>query len=119
MKLNEARNQFNINIDKIPEEMKKHSQWVCWRADHSDNGKVSKIPINPLRGKYASVKDSTTWSRFENAVSHCRSNDLAGIGFVFTSQDDFVGIDLDDCIDPETGKMAPDAEKIVSVHPWV
>jgi primase-polymerase (primpol)-like protein len=37
-----------------------------------------------------------------------------GIGFVFSSADPFVGIDLDDCRNPETGEIAAWAQKIIS-----
>jgi putative DNA primase/helicase len=32
-------------------------------------------------------------------------HDLPGIGFVFSEADDFVGIDLDECLDPATGSI--------------
>lgn len=36
------------------------------------------------------------------------------VGFVFTRDDPFVGIDLDHCRDPETGKIKPWALEIVA-----
>ena len=36
-----------------------------------------------------------------------------GIGFVFTADDPFVGVDLDHCRDPETGEVEPWAQEIV------
>ena len=30
-----------------------------------------------------------------------------GIGFVFTKDDNFTGLDLDKCRDPETGELSP------------
>jgi len=35
------------------------------------------------------------------------------VGFVFSSADPFVGIDLDDCRDPETGAISEWAQKII------
>ena len=37
-----------------------------------------------------------------------------GIGFVFSSADPFVGIDLDRCRDPEDGEITGWAQKIIS-----
>jgi putative DNA primase/helicase len=34
----------------------------------------------------------------------------SGVGFVFSSGDPYTGIDLDHCIDPETGEIAPWAQ---------
>ncbi|ELZ68779.1 hypothetical protein C457_10976 [Haloferax prahovense DSM 18310] len=36
-----------------------------------------------------------------------------GIGFVFTQDDPIVGVDLDDCRDPETGDVDEDAQDII------
>src|SRR5262249_12807687 len=38
-----------------------------------------------------------------------------GIGFVFTEDDPYAGIDLDDCRNPETGVIAPWARRIIAV----
>jgi len=39
--------------------------------------------------------------------------DLAGVGFVFTTQDGYVGVDLDKCGDRTTGHLEPWAQAIV------
>lgn len=61
------------------------------------------MPIVPGSGDYASATDPETWWSFDEALEYAESEDPAGIGFVFTDEDSFVGIDLDDCRDPETG----------------
>ena len=38
---------------------------------------------------------------------------IAGIGFVLTKNDPFTGGDLDGCLDPETGEISENAEKIL------
>jgi putative DNA primase/helicase len=113
MKLEDRRNQLDINLGNIPEEMKDYPQWVCWKAEPRGSGKITKIPIDPISGKHAKTNDPNTWSRFENAETCYHSNGHAGVGFVFTENDDFVGIDLDDCIDPNSGKIDSDAEEII------
>ncbi|MBV08677.1 hypothetical protein [Rubinisphaera sp.] len=42
-------------------------------------------------------------------------SDLAGIGFVFTDDDPFVGVDLDHCLEPETGNLLPWVSEIVDL----
>ncbi|MFC6787135.1 hypothetical protein ACFQFH_15005 [Halobaculum halobium] len=63
---------------------------------------------------FASTADPETWSTFEEALSTATRPDVSGIGFVFTSDDPYVGVDLDDCRDPESGAFDPDAIRIVT-----
>jgi hypothetical protein len=57
--------------------------------------------------------DSRTWVTFEEAVAaKAANNAYAGIGFVFTAGDPYVGIDLDNCID-ESSELTVEAEGIV------
>ena len=100
-------------LTNIPIKLKKRTQWVAWKYGAFDkNGKRPKIPINPKTGKYASINKHKTWGSFQRA--HRRFEDkLAGIGFVFTSNDPYVGYDLDGCRNPENGEIAPWAEDIL------
>lgn len=100
-------------IENIPKALTSVPQWVAWSGHTSMDGKLSKRPINARTGKYAKTNESATWSKFDEAVSHCRENSLQGVGFVFSEDDPFVGIDLDDCLDPKTGQIQPWAREIV------
>nr|WP_246045795.1 hypothetical protein [Halorussus ruber] len=64
---------------------------------------MTKIPVTPGSGEFASSTDSETWTGFETALDYVQTGNAAGIGFVFTDDDPIVGVDLDDCRDPETG----------------
>jgi len=79
------------NYIAIPEELKNKPQWVCW----SEN----KIPRNPNTGTYASSTDSRSWGSFKQAVAACEIYNFDGIGFVFSKEDEYFGVDLDHCID--------------------
>ncbi len=61
----------------------------------------------------ASSTDLMTWRTFEEAVRALETGEYDGVGFVFSSGDPFVGIDLDKCRDPETGELEDWAAKIV------
>ncbi len=92
-------------IDKpeaIPETLRERDQWVCWREEKRD-GKPTKIPVTPGAGGFASATESETWASFEAARDYTETEHADGIGFVFTDDDPIVGVDLDDCRDPETG----------------
>jgi primase-polymerase (primpol)-like protein len=105
-------------IENIPEELAERPQWVCWRYEERDE-KLTKVPYTPT-GAYtpdqkASTTDLMTWGTFE-AAYRALDNEVRhydGIGFVFSSADPFVGIDLDDCRDPETGAISGWAQKII------
>jgi hypothetical protein len=94
-------------FSNIPNEIKKYDQWVAWKAVQNNDGKTTKIPINPDNGTYASTNKPETWGTYDEAVSYYNNpkNKADGIGFVFTKDDPFCGIDLDDCYDPESEEM--------------
>jgi primase-polymerase (primpol)-like protein len=99
-----------VIAENIPEELAERPQWVCWRPEKRD-GKLTKVPYQP-NGKRASVTDLMTWSGFEHCVMEA-AHHFDGVGFVFSSADPFVGLDLDKCRDPESGEIAPWATEIL------
>jgi putative DNA primase/helicase len=104
-----------VSADTIPAELKALAQWVTWRYDWRE-GKWSKVLLNPQTGFSAKTDTPATWGTFEQALAHYRkfTPEVAGVGFVFTAGDDFAGVDLDDAIDPATGKLKPWAAAIVA-----
>ena len=102
-----------LTQESIPEELVERPQWVCWRREQRD-GKATKIPVVPGVGSFASSTDPETWSDFETACDYLERGRADGIGFVFTEEDPIVGVDLDDCRDPETGDVDDDAQDIIT-----
>ncbi len=88
----------------VPDELKRRRQWVGWKqtSDADPAKKLRKVPINPFTGKPASTTDLMSWGGFDEAIAAVEQHNLAGIGFVFSSGDPYVGIDLDDALDHET-----------------
>jgi hypothetical protein len=87
-------------------------QWLCWRTEERD-GKPTKVPYSPLTGERASSTDPQTWAGYSEAVKASKEQGYGGIGFVFTPEDDLCGVDLDSCLDPETGEIQPWAQEII------
>ncbi|WP_254533436.1 hypothetical protein [Natrinema gelatinilyticum] len=94
----------SIDTAALPSGLQERDQWVCWREEPRD-GKPTKIPVAPNSGKFASSTDSDTWASFETALDYAETVNADGIGFVFTDDDPIVGVDLDDCRDPESGDV--------------
>lgn len=83
----------------IPEELRQLVQWIVWRYEMPFGGeKPTKVPYNPKNGLHASTSDRNTWASFEEAVTSQKNSNgrYDGIGFVFTKNDPYCGIDLDD-----------------------
>ena len=95
----------------IPGALKERPQWVCWRSLTRD-GHPTKVPIDPKSGRAASATDPAAWSSFDEAARAAREHDHAGVGFVFTEDDPFAGVDLDGCLD-EDGRLVPGAQALV------
>ena len=83
----------------IPDELKLLLQWVLWKFVLKENGTWTKVPYSPhssVNFIKARVNDPTTWGSFEQVEKKMRESDeYDGIGFVFTEDDPYVGIDLD------------------------
>ena len=94
------------------EDIRDLRQWLVWRSEGRD-GKPTKIPYSPLTGARASSTDPETWTGYQEAVNVCKERGYGGIGFVFTAEDDLCGVDLDGCLDPETGEIEPWAWEII------
>lgn len=76
--------------------MQELKQWILWKYEDTGGKKLSKVPYQ-INGDRAKPNDKTTWSDYNTvkAVLYNFDNEYDGIGFVFTTDDDYVGIDLD------------------------
>jgi predicted transcriptional regulator len=99
--------------DAVPTELTALPQWVTWRfePDPKHPDKPKKVPYSPQSGRRASTTNAQTWATFAVAVRAQASRRHDGVGFVFSPDDPFVGIDLDDCI--AEGEIAPWAQAIL------
>ena len=96
----------------IPRELRK--QCVCWRLDKDESGKFVKVPYDCKTGRRAKTNDPKTWGTYEQALKAFDENpSYFGIGFVFSADDPYSGVDLDNCRDPKTGVLSPVAQEIV------
>jgi primase-polymerase (primpol)-like protein len=88
-------------------------QWVCWRREERA-GKPTKVPYSPRSGSRARSDDPETWGTFAEAREARRDANYDGVGFVFAADDPFCGVDLDGCVDPETGEIESWAAEVLA-----
>lgn len=84
----------------IPLELAKLKQWVLWRFDWVEaRGEWAKVPYQ-ISGHRASSTGPETWAALAtciNAYENAKSS-YDGVGFVFTADSPYVGVDLDLCV---------------------
>ena len=92
-----------LNIDGIPEELKKNRKWVGFKI-----GEQGKKPIDPksIGGfiTYASISDPSTWGTFEEVVKLVEAGLCDGIGYAMTKDDHLIFIDVDLHLDKLTSE---------------
>lgn len=95
----------------VPACLRKRAQWVCWKFIRR-NGRDTKVPIDPATGAAADPTARGDWKTFEEAVAASgRLRGCAGVGFVFTHDDPYCGIDLDGAV--RDGQVVPAAQAII------
>ncbi len=126
MRSTEQEGAREIQPENIPEEMKGLKQWVNWAGIWSeDKAKFSKPPMKAT-GRNASSTNPKDWTTLEKSLGAMGRDGvytdnagkrhpvtLDGIGLAGLGRTPYTGIDLDHCIDPETGEINPTARKIV------
>ena len=92
-------------INNIPQEMREAAQWV---------GHRDKVPVNARTGQAGRCNDPSTWCDFDTALSGVKSYGLDGVGFEFIKGSGIVGVDIDTCMNPQTGEISSEAAEIIA-----
>lgn len=93
-----------VQYDHIPQELKDREQWVVWKYEEKGEGRATKVPYDPVTAERASSTNPKTWDSYINAYNCSQLPGWDGIGFVFTAEDPYIGVDLDDCYNAMTGR---------------
>ena len=104
-----------VTPESIPAELKAIPRWLLWRLEDRA-GKPSKTPYQ-VSGELARVNDPDTWTTFETALAAYRAGGWSGLGIALSDDDDLAGVDLDKCIDPNTGELDAQAAALVAMLP--
>lgn len=96
----------------VPDELRQCHQWVAWHWKLAGD-RWTKVPINARTGAPADTTDAATWASFDEALHFSQRRNTAGIGFVFTKDDPYAGVDLDQCRAPHTGVLEAETLEII------
>lgn len=116
-------------FEGIPNELKERPQWVLWQGTlgHDKKTGAEKIEKVPYTAwfKKASSTNPATWATYDRVVKALPlALDLwadnpgflgGGIGYVFSKDDPYVGVDIDKARDVETGEIASWATAILDI----
>lgn len=106
-----------VNVDGIAPELIPIRQWVGWSYVYREGKSKpwTKPPHSTINGGFADSMDPDTWGSFDDYRQ--RATEFDGPGFVFTRDDDYCGIDLDNCRNPATGAIDDWAQRIIDRFP--
>ena len=105
-----AADRFPHEAANVPDELVPGDSWVL-----CDEHKAPLIAIPNGACFLASTTDPKTWRSYETAHRTFVDNEhIAGIGRVLRADEPYVGVDLDSCLDPDTGELSLWATTLVN-----
>jgi putative DNA primase/helicase len=97
-----------------PAELVALPQWVVWRPEVVEGRrKPTKRPYLGVGIPAKTNEPTATFLTYDEA-HRLAAEGFAGVGFVFTPGDPYVGVDLDHCRDPESKAIKPWAKAIIA-----
>lgn len=124
--MGDSEDQLKRQLENLPKELRNCGRWVHWRLEDTPpkNGKPGrercKVPKIVGKPRGADSTDPDTWVTFEKAVAaplpesfpkYAAEENHRGYGLVFGPP--YFGVDLDKCLDPETGDVDQWAKDII------
>ena len=97
-------NCLPVLLANIPIELRSVPRWVMWsfvEVGDGDSKRWAKMPLQ-ITGRSASSTNPATWTDFISAEQAYNTQKFDGVGFVFSEDDNLVGVDLDDCYDHQS-----------------
>ena len=107
---------FNGDLAHLPAALAplcQQQRWVVWRGSGARPRAAANGPSHHARradpSRYARSNDPSTWGSYADAVAAVAAGKADGIGYMLSTSD-IAAVDLDHCVDPETGMVDPWAE---------
>lgn len=99
----------------VPQLLRDIPRWICWDyMDYGDGKKPRKVPISPNGDYGVNYNDPSAWRPFEDVMREAKDRGGLGVGFVFSEDDDIIGVDLDNAYD-EQAWLKPWAREVAKV----
>lgn len=102
---------MTYKFNNIPTELKNTPHWILWRSEKRE-GKPTKVPYQ-INGEMAQSNNKRSWSTFPTIIKFFEKGGYDGIGFMFSKDDPFIGIDIDHCV--SEGALTELAEEIIEM----
>jgi hypothetical protein len=102
-----------ITLPPCLQKQTKETRWVVWKWVNGPNGKRTKPPYradNP--NVKAKCNDPQTWAPYDVAVRACEQGLADGSGLALMKSG-IAALDCDNCRDPESGVLAPWAQRLL------
>lgn len=80
--------------------LSRYPQFVLFKLVPSQTraGKTDKFPVDWRTGHVANAHDAAIWTTFDNAIASVGAGRGHGVGFVFTTNDPFFFVDIDNAL---------------------
>lgn len=80
-------------------------------------GKMDKLPVDCNTGRVANAHDANIWTDVATAIAFVETyGPQYGVGFVFTRNDPFFFLDIDNCLEP-SGQWSTLAQQLCAAFP--
>lgn len=100
------------NVPPALSELVKINRWLTWHWEQKANGEWDKPPTD-LNGYRMGANNPLNHRSFTDATGSVRAGRNDGIGFAPIKDSGYIFLDLDKCLNPETGDLLPQALYIV------
>lgn len=114
---------MTIDVSAVPQALKDRPQWLVWRFETNKkkpDGKPLKVPYwvsgEKRKGTQGDAKDRAHLVTLDVAIAALdpsKPGAYSGVGFAFLPGDGLIGIDIDKCIDLDTGEISSMANGII------
>lgn len=105
-------------VSELIKELSPHRHWLVYKKETvtkgKNKGKINKVPYqtNGYKGSPTSPK---SWTTYDEARAAVDNGTFDGIGYALTADEGYICIDLDHCVNPETGEIDQWAMEILDI----